>query len=184
MDLYHMGTQEIPEPDIRRGRRNADLGQGFYLTTEDGFARRWAQGGKGKQNFLNHYELDTEGLTLKRFERDEEWFSYLYANRAGAKDSLPEVDVVIGPIANDTIYDTQGIITSGFLSRDQALALLLIGPVYQQVVIRSEKALSQLRFLGAEEIREEETASYRDLVRKEEEEYKALFAGTLEKLLG
>ena len=135
MKLYHTSAVEIQKPDLSRGRKNADFGQGFYLTTEDGFARRWAQGGKGKQNFLNHYELDTEGLTLKRFERDEEWFSYLYANRAGAKDSLPEVDVVIGPIANDTIYDTQGIITSGFLSRDQALALLLEQKAFLEEVL-------------------------------------------------
>ena len=41
MKLYHTGREEIREPDIRRGRRNADFGQGFYLTPDREFARRW-----------------------------------------------------------------------------------------------------------------------------------------------
>ncbi|MBQ3385478.1 MAG: hypothetical protein IJG59_09775 [Erysipelotrichaceae bacterium] len=30
-------------------------------------------------------------------------------------------DVIIGPIANDTIFDTLGILTSGYLSSEEAL---------------------------------------------------------------
>ena len=32
MRLYHTGAVEIREPDILRGRKNADFGQGFYLS--------------------------------------------------------------------------------------------------------------------------------------------------------
>lgn len=45
--------------------------------------------------------------------------------------------MIAGPIANDTIFDTFGIITSGFLSADQAIKLLLIGPQYEQIVIKT-----------------------------------------------
>ena len=65
MRLYHTGYEEIREPDIHHGRKNADY--------------------------------------------------------------LSEADVVVGPIANDTIFDTFGIITSGFLRSDEAIRLLLIG---------------------------------------------------------
>ena len=41
MKLYHTGEVVIREPDIRRGRKNADFGQGFYLTPDEEFARRW-----------------------------------------------------------------------------------------------------------------------------------------------
>ena len=44
MRLYHTGAVEIREPDILRGRKNADFGQGFYLTPDMEFARRWARG--------------------------------------------------------------------------------------------------------------------------------------------
>ena len=39
--LYHTGYQEIREPDIRHGRKNADFGQGFYLTPDRDFSVRW-----------------------------------------------------------------------------------------------------------------------------------------------
>ena len=32
--LYHASLDEIREPDIYRGRKNADFGQSFYLTPE------------------------------------------------------------------------------------------------------------------------------------------------------
>lgn len=44
----------------------------------------------------------------------------------GAGDTL-EADVVIGPIADDTIFDTFGITSSGTLKPNDALALLRIG---------------------------------------------------------
>ncbi len=61
-------------------------------------------------------------------------------------------DVVIGPIANDTIFDTLGIITSGFLKPEEAMRLLLIGPEYKQVAIKTEKGVKQLRFIKSEKI--------------------------------
>ena len=42
MKLYHSGLSVIHTPDIRRGRKNADFGPGFYLTTDLEFALRWA----------------------------------------------------------------------------------------------------------------------------------------------
>ena len=42
MLLYHTGFAEIPVPDLRRGRVNADFGQGFYLSDDPAFAERWA----------------------------------------------------------------------------------------------------------------------------------------------
>ena len=38
MKLYHAGKEEIREPDIYLGRKNADFGQGFYLTHDREFA--------------------------------------------------------------------------------------------------------------------------------------------------
>ena len=178
--LYHTGFDEIRMPDIRRGRENADFGQGFYLSDDAEFSRRWARMRKGQDTVLNRYALDLSGLRVHRFSRDEEWFDYIYRNRAGAGDRLPEYDVILGPIANDTIYDTFGVITSGILTRQQALSLLMIGPEYTQVVIKSEKAAANLHFLDAVVLSPEEVSESRALVCGEEEAYQTLFA---EKLL-
>ena len=98
MKLYHTGKTEIREPDIRRGRKNADFGQGFYLTPDLEFTYRWA----GPDAVVNEYEFDETGLLIHRFERDEDWFRYIFYNRR-ARDELT-ADVVIGSIANDTIW--------------------------------------------------------------------------------
>ena len=69
-----------------------------------------------------------------------------------------------------------GILTSGFLSDGQALQVLKLGPEYTQWVIRSEKALSQLRWLSSRILMKEEIASCRLTVQKEETEFQTQFA--------
>ena len=183
MLLYHTGYQEIWEPDIHHGRKNADFGQGFYLSDNAEFSKRWAKERNGFSVWLNRYELITDDLKIKRFTRDAEWFRYIFANRAGQEDSLAEYDVIIGPIANDTLYDTLGITTSGFLTPEQATRTLMIGPVYEQIVLKTEKAASALRFLSAETLTSEEIAQYSDAMKQEEEQFQEAFAALITELL-
>ena len=123
--LFHTGFDVIAAPDVHYGRKNADFGQGFYLSDDEQFALRWAKLRKDKDTYINRYVLETEGLKILRFDRDKTWFDYIYRNRGGYQDLLAETDVIIGPIANDTIYNTLGILTSGFVSRDLSLKVLL-----------------------------------------------------------
>ncbi|MCR5546504.1 MAG: DUF3990 domain-containing protein [Lachnospiraceae bacterium] len=182
MRLFHTGFLELQNPDIHFGRKNADFGQGFYLTDDMEFSRRWAKERKGETTICNTYELDTNGLSIKEFSRCEEWFDYINKNRNHKPDDLKEYDVIIGPIANDTIYDVMGIITSGFLEAEESLQLLMIGPEYHQITIKSEKAAAQLKFISSEEIPLEQIQKYRELVAKEEADYQDLFAKELELL--
>ena len=174
MKLYHTSNTEIRNPDIYRGRKNADFGQGFYLTTDMDFAYRWA----GKDAIVNEYELDEDGLLIHRFERDEDWFNYIFQNRR-VRDGL-SVDVVIGPIANDTIFETLGIISSGLLSTADAMKILMIGPEFTQAAIKTEKAASQLKWIRSEKITKLDEA-YR---RAEQAEYDAAFAEVLQEIIG
>ena len=180
--LYHTGFEIIRKPDITAGRKNADFGQGFYLSDDEEFSKRWARERKGLPTVLNKYELVTDGLNIKYLTRNKEWFEYIYSNRSGGADKFTSFDVITGPIANDTIYDTLGIITSGFLSRDQALRLLMIGPVYEQTVIKTEKAAAALRFDSAVQLSPEEIAGYRGIVKQEEAQYQEQFARLLTKI--
>ena len=161
MKLYHTSDRAIREPDVHYGRVNADFGQGFYLTPERDFALRWA----GENAVVNSYELDLSGLTVQRFERDAAWFEYLFHNRR-AEDGL-DADVIVGPIANDTLFDTMGVLSSGFLAPEEALQLLQVGPAYTQIALKTERAARQLRWLGAEAIAPLDAA----LRRREQEEY-------------
>ena len=181
--LYHSGFQIIERPDLKIGRRNADFGQGFYLSGDAEFSRRWARQRKGMTTYLNEYELDPEGLNIKRFSLDGEWLDYILANRSSRPDALADHDVIIGPIAVDTIYETWGVITGGVINKEQALELLKIGQTYEQTVIKTKKGLSSLRFVKAETIGEEETAAYLETLRREEREFQETFAKRLEEMM-
>ena len=122
---------------------------------------------------MNTYELDPEGLEVHRFQRDEDWFRYIFQNRR-AQDTL-SADVVIGPIANDTIFETFGIISSGYLKPADAMKLLMIEPEYTQVAVKTEKAVRQLRWLRAEAVIGADAA----LRKAEQDEYDAVFAKVL-----
>ena len=50
MRLYHAGPVIIQEPDIYRGRKNADFGQGFYLTSDEEFAGEMGSWNEGRTN--------------------------------------------------------------------------------------------------------------------------------------
>lgn len=181
--LFHTGFQIIQDPDIRRGRQNADFGQGFYLSDNEAFSKRWARVNKDTPVYLNRYEMDYEGLDIKHFARNQEWFDYIFNNRAGRPDDLKEYDIIIGPIANDTLYDTGGIITSGLINRKQAFQMLSVGPCYEQIVIKTDRARQALRFADATEISESEVEGYRAIVREEEQRFLEESAKVLTKLL-
>ena len=173
MILYHTGAQVIRNPDIHYGRKNADFGWGFYLTPDRDFTYRWAR----ENAVVNEYVLDENELGIYTFTRDINWFQYIINNRR-MKDSL-DTDVVIGPIANDTIFDTLGIMSSGYLKPEDAVKLLMIGPEYTQVAIKTEKAIKQLRFARSEKI----TKIAKEALQIEQEAYQKSFAQELEKII-
>ena len=182
--LFHVGFDEIRQPDPHRGRSNADFGPGFYLSADRDFSLRWARERRGADTILNAYELSAEGLRVKRLSRDAEWYDAIFRSRAGYPDALAGWDVVVGPIANDTLYDTWGILTSGLLPPEQALALLRIGPEYTQTVVKTERAAARLRWLSAEKLEPARIALGRQAVAREEAEYQRLLAEALERMDG
>ena len=150
MILYHTSDREIRNPDIHHGRKNADFGWGFYLTPDKEFTYRWAR----DNAVVNVYELNT------------------------VNDSLT-ADVVIGPIANDTIFDTFGIISSGYLEPEKALKLLMIGPAYTQIAIKTQKAVQQLKWTRSERITRTDEA----ILKAEQDAFQEVFAAELNMIL-
>lgn len=177
--LFHVGYAVISEPDIHFGRKNADFGQGFYLSPQEEFACRWAKERRDAVPYLNSYELELSGLRVHTFARTADWYDYITRNRRTAQDAMPEVDVIRGPIANDTIYNTFGIFTSGLLGREESLRLLCLGPEYEQIVIKTERALAELHFQGARPLTEEELVRYRRIREEEERAYQELLAANM-----
>lgn len=75
-----------------------------------------------------------------------------------------------------TIYNTYGVLTSGLLEKEEALELLLLGPEYTQVVLKTEKAAWQLKWLKAEVLTKEQLIVSAAEVAAEEQAYQELLS--------
>ena len=96
---------------------------------------------------------------------------------------LPVV-MCIGTLAlvlanHTTIFDTLGIISSGYLKPEDAMKLLMIGPKYTQVAIKTEKAVKQLRWIRAEAV----TKLDAKLRKAEQEAFDLAFAEVLQEIV-
>lgn len=111
MRLYHASTQTASEPRIVNRSPYLDFGTGFYTTTNlaqaEDFARKaFVRRGMEGAPTLNSYECDMgragrELRVLEFSEPNEEWLEFVVHNRKQGRDKALEVDIIIGPVAND-----------------------------------------------------------------------------------
>lgn len=112
--LYHGSNVAIEQIDLSRSKRGKDFGQGFYLNANPDQAMEMAT---RTTRFLNEgeptvscFEFDEDeatknGLDIKVFhDYSEEWAEFVVMNRKNNSD-IPAhpYDIVIGPIADDTV---------------------------------------------------------------------------------
>lgn len=63
-----------------------------------------------------------------------------------------QYDVIIGAVANDDVYRTLQIYSTGLLTKEQALEALKIKKLFNQYVFASNNALNLLRFVEMREL--------------------------------
>lgn len=78
---------------------------------------------------------------------DEAWLDFVSKNRLGNYQGDP-YDFVYGPVANDDVYTTLTLYFAGALTKEQTLESLCVKNLYDQLVLKSERALSCLKFIG------------------------------------
>ena len=155
MKLFHASTICIEKPDVLHSRDNLDFGKGFYLTSIREQAIRYAERftRRGKEAFINEYELDdeTSGFTIKSFScYDEEWLDYVTICRNGNK---PEqiYDAVSGGVANDKVFNTVDLYFAGVISKEEALGKLKYEkPNHQLCILNGLMIDKHLHFIKAE----------------------------------
>lgn len=112
--LYHGSNVAIDQIDLGKSKRGKDFGKGFYLNANPEQAMAMAI---RTTTFLNEGEptlscfgFDEEeaerlGLNIKIFsDYSEEWAEFVVLNRKNNSDSQAHpYDIVIGPIADDTV---------------------------------------------------------------------------------
>ena len=156
MKLYHGSYTHIQTPSILPPVRLLDFGAGFYTTTDKEQAVKFTNKfvSLGKSRVVNIYEFDETNakntLTVRKFnEADMEWLRYVVENRSGAgKDN--DFDIVIGPVANDRVYEVVENFELGDYSEDEAIRRLLSFRLTDQIVFKTEKSLLHLTYLNHE----------------------------------
>ena len=89
MIVYHGSIEIIKNPDVVHSKKFLDFGQGFYLTTFESQAKKWAarKGMRQKRTpIVNVYEMSEEWQDFKvlSFEKEnEEWLDFVCACRKG-----------------------------------------------------------------------------------------------------
>ncbi len=146
MKLYHASNLLIENPDITFSRDYLDFGKGFYLTSLQDQALKYAQRfiRRRQEAWINTYEFlfDVDKWKVLEFKSyDREWLDFVSECRAG-KDTT-DYDIVIGGIANDKVIQTLDRYFNGELSAEDTLGLLIFEKPNNQFCIRSQELIDK-----------------------------------------
>lgn len=153
MIIYHGSNVTVEEPKILTPNRYLDFGAGFYTTTNFdqalNFAGKVTMRKKCGRSTVNIYDLDEsifEMVNVLNFESaDEAWLDFVSDNRSGI-DRTAGYDLICGPVANDDVYQTFILYSTGVYTKEQTIEALKIKKLYNQYVFTTDRALSFLTF--------------------------------------
>lgn len=189
--LYHGSKEIIEKPTLRGGKESNDYGYGFYCTENIELANEWACP-DNNDGYANKYELDMAGLNVLDLTKPEynilNWMALLLQfripkgmtpNDEMAREyilknfsiDLTKVDVIIGYRADDSYFSFARDFLKNTITVAQLSRAMELGKLGIQVVLHSEKAFEQLKYIEST-IADNETyytkRRARDLMAKEE----------------
>ena len=189
--LYHGSKEIIEKPTLRGGKESNDYGYGFYCTENIELANEWACP-DNNDGYANKYELDMTGLNVFDLTKPEynilNWMALLLQfripkgmtpNDEMAREyilknfsiDLTKVDVIIGYRADDSYFSFARDFLKNTITVAQLSRAMELGKLGIQVVLHSEKAFEQLKYIEST-IADNETyytkRRARDLMAKEE----------------
>jgi hypothetical protein len=161
MNLYHGSfIPDIKYPDLSKCRQKTDFGKGFYTTTSFEQAKKWAILRKNRfragKAYVSEYEIDDAVLssgeyTIKHFTGvTKEWLEFVFNNRRGL--AAEKFDMVMGPVANDSLYATLLLYEQGVLSVEATIAQLKTYTLFDQLSFHTPKALAAIRFIKTQSV--------------------------------
>ena len=169
MILYHGSQYLIKKPFYGGGRAANDYGMGFYCTESESLACEWAVSEK-HDGFANRYEFMDDGLSVLNLNDSTStilhWLSVLLEHRTFdtryglstlAKQYLTEnfhvdveaYDVIRGYRADDSYFSFAQDFISGAISYPQLTAAMRLGKLGEQIVVKSRRAFTRLKFVSA-----------------------------------
>ena len=158
MIVYHGSSEVVRQPDILHSYRALDFGKGFYVTTVQEQAERWARRKAsmvGSRAIVNQYQMDDDmtELQVKRFPDDlSDWIEFVCDCRDG-KLGYQDYDLIIGKVANDKVFRVVDMYHSGIWDKERAIMEIRAYPNYDQLAFITQIAIDKLlRFKGYLEV--------------------------------
>lgn len=152
MIVYHGSTQKVTSPDFLHSRSDIDFGVGFYLTRDKRMAETWAA--NKDTSVCNIYDLNTDGLNIVNLGLSQQWLDFVAYNRGFSNKvfDVGNVDIIIGPTADDKMFNAVMNYLSGAITAQQAIKYINVAGFSKQIVLKTERALENLTFLESREI--------------------------------
>lgn len=155
MILFHGSNIAIESVDLERCRPYKDFGKGFYLTEIQQQAGQMASRTStifGGVAVVTSFEFDEgaaltdESLKIKRFDRpNKEWALFIMGNRnRQGVHPTHDYDIVIGPVADDTIATLFRNFDDGIIDLDMLVSGLRYKNVSSQYMFHSPMSLKYL----------------------------------------
>ena len=158
LKLYHGSNVVIDKIDLCRSRKVKDFGCGFYLNPNKAQAMEMAvRTSKRMQEgepVVNAYLFDDSllssectPLSVKIFEDySVEWAEFILKNRKNmASQPAHSYDIVVGPIANDTVGLQMRRFIQGYIDIERMIEELRFQRPAIQYFFGKEKAISYLK---------------------------------------
>ena len=149
MIVYHGSTEIIKSPDVVHSKKYLDFGRGFYITTFENQAKKWAvrKGMRQEKNaIVNVYELSEEWDDFKvlSFEKEnEKWLDFVCTCRKGQPVNK-EYDIIIGNVADDDVFKTVDMYFRGLWDKEKVLDELRYYKMNNQICIVNQETLNRV----------------------------------------
>ncbi len=149
MNVYHGTTEKIEKPDVKHSKKYLDFGKGFYLTTYEEQAKKWAARKgmrQGKPAVVNVYEMEDnwDNYRVLSFEKEnEKWLDFVCACRRGENLNM-EYDIIIGNVADDDVFKTVDMYFRGLWDKQKVLDELRYYKMNNQICIVNQDTLNKV----------------------------------------
>ena len=162
MRLYHGGTEPVQKPMIIETQRLLDFGKGFYVTSNQEQANRWAMIKQNRNSnntiaTVSVYEFDEKIFSqskyqIKYFETaNEAWLDFIASNRR--EQITHPYDIVSGAVANDTLYATLLLYETGVLNKQETISRLKAHKLFDQISFHNSIVLNELKFIESYQLK-------------------------------
>ncbi len=153
MRLYHGSNMVVDTPRLFKTDRRVDFGPGFYLTSSEEQASKWARVVTRRRRdgvpTISVFEFPSpypENLDILAFEAPTiDWLRFVGANRSGTETD--NHDLVVGPVANDNTMPTLRLYFGGIYTEEETITRLLPQKLHDQFAFRTQRALDELVFI-------------------------------------